>query len=108
MQAGAKEALNYQGGEKQRLAIARVLIRKPALYIFDEATSFLDTQTEKQIQLNLEAQIKKSTTLIIAHRLSTVIQADQIIVIDQGNIVEQGTHNDLINKKGHYAKLWQV
>lgn len=100
-----ERGLKLSGGEKQRLAIARVLIRKPALYIFDEATSFLDTETERQIQLNLEEHIK-GTTLIIAHRLSTVTKADQIIVIDQGSIVEQGTHDDLINRKGLYSQLW--
>jgi len=101
-----ERGLKLSGGEKQRLAIARVLIRKPALYIFDEATSFLDTQTEKLIQQNLTEHLKNCSILVIAHRLSTVVHADQIIVLDRGVIAEIGTHHDLVKKKGIYAQLW--
>lgn len=94
------------GGEKQRISIARVLIKKPAMYVFDEATSALDSSTEKEIQKNLQEISKGITTLIIAHRLSTVTHADQIIVLNKGEIAERGTHNELLEKNGIYAQLW--
>ena len=102
-----ERGLKLSGGEKQRVAIARVLLKKPAIYIFDEATSALDTHTEREIQNNLEEISVGATTLTIAHRLSTVINADNIIVLDHGIIAEQGTHEQLLEKNGLYAQLWQ-
>lgn len=102
-----ERGLKLSGGEKQRIAIARVLLKKPAIYIFDEATSALDTHTEREIQNNLEEISVGATTLTIAHRLSTIVNSDLIIVLDHGEIVEQGTHDELIQKNGLYAKLWQ-
>lgn len=95
------------GGERQRLAIARAVLKKPKLFIFDEATSALDTKTERAIQQSLVNISKDITTLVIAHRLSTVIHADQIIVLDEGQVVETGTHDQLLVKQGVYAKLWE-
>lgn len=102
-----ERGLKLSGGEKQRVAIARTVLKNPAIFIFDEATSSLDTKTERIIQQNLEKISKNKTTLIIAHRLSTVVHADQIIVLDQGMIVESGTHRGLLSKKGRYFEMWQ-
>lgn len=102
-----ERGLKLSGGEKQRIAIARVLLKKPAIYIFDEATSALDTQTEREIQNNLEEISTGATSLTIAHRLSTVVNSDMIIVLDHGVIAEQGTHAELIERDGLYAQLWQ-
>lgn len=101
-----ERGLKLSGGEKQRIAIARVLLKNPHLYIFDEATSSLDMITEKQIQQNLQTISFGATKLIIAHRLSTVTHADQILVLDQGKIVERGSHQTLLNRKSHYHSLW--
>lgn len=101
-----ERGLKLSGGEKQRVAIARTLLKKPAIFMFDEATSALDTQTEKEIQSSIRDVSKGHTTVIIAHRLSTVVDADQIIVLDQGQIVEKGTHEDLLQKKGFYTAMW--
>lgn len=101
-----ERGLKLSGGEKQRIAIARVLLKKPAVYIFDEATSALDTQTERDIQTNLEEISAGATSLTIAHRLSTVVNSDLIIVLDHGIVAEQGTHTQLLSKKGIYAQLW--
>ena len=105
--AVGERGLKLSGGEKQRVAIARVLLKKPTLYIFDEATSALDTHTEREIQRNLDEISHGATSLTIAHRLSTVINADIIIVLDHGKIVEQGNHDQLLSKQGLYAQLWQ-
>ena len=102
-----ERGLKLSGGEKQRIAIARVLLKRPALYIFDEATSALDTQTEREIQNNLEEISIGATSVTIAHRLSTVVNADNIIVLDHGVITEQGTHQELLEKDGLYAQLWK-
>lgn len=101
-----ERGLKLSGGEKQRIAIARVLLKKPAIYIFDEATSALDTQTERDIQNNLEEISAGATSLTIAHRLSTVVNCDMIIVLDHGVLAEQGTHAELLAQNGIYAKLW--
>lgn len=102
-----ERGLKLSGGEKQRIAIARILLKKPGIYIFDEATSALDTQTEREIQNNLDEISIGATTLTIAHRLSTVINSDTIIVLNHGIIAEQGTHEQLLEKNGLYAQLWQ-
>jgi ATP-binding cassette subfamily B protein len=102
-----ERGLKLSGGEKQRVAIARTILKQPRILIFDEATSALDTHTEKEIQSNLREVSADRTTLVIAHRLSTVIDADEIIVLDDGRIVERGRHGDLLEREGAYAALWR-
>lgn len=96
------------GGEKQRIAIARAMLLKAPILILDEATSALDSVTEKYIQDSLEELMKNRTTLVVAHRLSTLSKMDRILVFDQGSIIEQGSPLELLNKKGHYANMWQM
>lgn len=103
-----ERGLKLSGGERQRVAIARAALKRPLLYVFDEATSSLDTRTEREILRNLMDLSSHSTTLIIAHRLSTVVHADEIIVLDQGVIAERGTHRQLLARGGHYAALWEA
>jgi ATP-binding cassette subfamily B protein len=95
------------GGEKQRLAIARLLLKKPSLVILDEATAHLDSENEALVQAALKEVLKNRTSIVIAHRLSTIVNADQILVIDSGSIVERGTHDELVNKKGLYFDLYE-
>ena len=95
----------FSGGEKQRIAIARVLLRNPPILILDEATSALDNQTERAVQAELDNLAARRTTIAIAHRLSTVEHADQIVVLDHGTVVERGTHAELLARDGHYAAL---
>ena len=102
-----ERGLKLSGGEKQRVAIARTILKNPKIFFFDEATSALDTSTEKEIQKNLENVSKDKTTLIIAHRLSTAANADKIIVLDQGTIIEEGTHESLLLEKGKYFEMWE-
>ncbi|MDB5405863.1 MAG: transporter [Rhodospirillales bacterium] len=101
-----ERGLKLSGGEKQRVAIARVILKQPHILIFDEATSALDTKTEREIQASLKEVSAERTTLIIAHRLSTVIDADEILVLDAGEIVERGRHFDLLSRGGAYAAMW--
>jgi ATP-binding cassette subfamily B protein len=103
-----ERGLKLSGGEKQRVAIARVLLKDPAILVFDEATSSLDSQSEKNILGALTRISTNKTTLVIAHRLSTVIDADRIIVLDQGRVKEQGDHEALIDADGLYAQLWRM
>ncbi len=101
-----ERGLKLSGGEKQRVAIARTILKSPPILMLDEATSALDSHTEKEIQDALDRVARDRTTLVIAHRLSTVIHADNIIVLDNGQIVEQGTHPELLARGGLYASLW--
>jgi ATP-binding cassette subfamily B protein len=103
-----ERGLKLSGGEKQRVAIARALLKNPDVLIFDEATSALDSQSEKSIQAELDRIQVGRTTLIIAHRLSTVMNADQILVMDAGRIVERGRHGELLAANGYYAKMWRL
>ncbi|TAL77366.1 MAG: ABC transporter ATP-binding protein/permease [Burkholderiaceae bacterium] len=103
-----ERGLKLSGGEKQRVAIARTLLKNPPILIFDEATSALDTRTERAIQDELTQIARNRTTLIIAHRLSTVIDADEIVVLDNGRVVEQGSHHELLRQGGRYARMWTM
>lgn len=103
-----ERGLKLSGGEKQRMAIARVILKDPPIIVFDEATSSLDTRTEQSILEGLDAVARRATSLVIAHRLSTVVDADQILVLDAGVIVERGTHEGLLAANGLYADLWQL
>ena len=102
-----ERGLKLSGGEKQRVAIARTILKNPPILLFDEATSALDTRTEREIQNSLKEVSRARTTLVIAHRLSTVVDAEEIIVLDQGRIVERGRHGVLLAKGGIYAAMWQ-
>ncbi len=102
-----ERGLKLSGGEKQRVAIARTILKDPRIMLFDEATSALDTHTEKDIQEALSTVSANRTTLMIAHRLSTVVDADQILVLDRGRIVERGRHAELLSKDGVYASMWR-
>jgi ATP-binding cassette subfamily B protein len=102
-----ERGLKLSGGEKQRVAIARTILKNPAILLFDEATSALDTHTEKEIQDNLREVSRDRTTLVIAHRLSTVIDADEILVLKDGEVVERGRHGQLLEADGIYAGMWR-
>ncbi len=103
-----ERGLKLSGGEKQRVAIARALLKNPAILIFDEATSALDSKSEKAIQAALERIQVGRTTLVIAHRLSTVMDADRILVLDAGRIIESGSHRELLDAGGSYAQMWTL
>jgi ATP-binding cassette subfamily B protein len=103
-----ERGVKLSGGEKQRVSIARVAIKRPKIYVFDESTSSLDSHCEKEILRNLREISRSCTTLIIAHRLSTVVHADEIIVLDGGRIVERGTHSSLLRQDHRYAALWRA
>jgi ATP-binding cassette subfamily B protein/subfamily B ATP-binding cassette protein MsbA len=95
------------GGQRQRLSLARAILRDPELLILDEATSALDTQSERLVQQAIDQFERQHTVLVIAHRLSTIVKADLICVLDKGQIVEKGSHQDLLDRKGIYAGLWK-
>ena len=101
-----ERGLKLSGGEKQRVAIARTILKRPEILLFDEATSALDTHTEKEIQASLREVSVGRTTLVIAHRLSTVVDADEIVVLEAGRIVERGRHTELLAEGGTYAAMW--
>jgi ATP-binding cassette subfamily B protein len=103
-----ERGLKLSGGEKQRIAIARVILKNPRILVFDEATSSLDSHSEQLILESLKQVAEKHTTLVIAHRLSTIIDADNIIVLDKGSVVEAGSHQQLLDKGGLYAHLWEL
>ena len=101
-----ERGVKLSGGQRQRVAIARALLANPRVLVLDEATSNLDTESESYIQKSLEVLMKGRTTFVIAHRLSTIRRADQILVIESGNIVERGTHEELIAAEGRYHQLY--
>jgi ATP-binding cassette subfamily B protein len=103
-----ERGLKLSGGEKQRVAIARTILKNPALLVFDEATSALDSHSEQAIQAELRALSQQRSTLIIAHRLSTIVHADRILVMQQGRIMESGTHDELLAAAGLYASMWAI
>jgi ATP-binding cassette, subfamily B, heavy metal transporter len=103
-----ERGLKLSGGEKQRVAIARTLLKNPPILIFDEATSALDTTNERAIQAELQGVSANKTTLVIAHRLSTVVDAHEILVLDAGRIIERGTHAELLSQQGRYAAMWAL
>jgi len=103
-----ERGLKLSGGEKQRVAIARSILKQPAIMLFDEATSALDTHTEREIQHNLRELSRGRTTLVIAHRLSTVVDADIIYVLEAGSVIEQGSHAELLARGGAYARLYAL
>jgi ATP-binding cassette subfamily B protein len=101
-----ERGLKLSGGEKQRVAIARTILKGPPILLLDEATSALDSHTERDIQDELDRVARGRTTLVIAHRLSTIVSADMILVLDDGAIVERGSHQELLAKSGLYASMW--
>jgi ATP-binding cassette subfamily B protein len=103
-----ERGLKLSGGEKQRVAIARTLLKNPPILIFDEATSALDSANERAIQAELQSVARNKTTLVIAHRLSTVVDAHEILVMEAGRIIERGTHAELLAAQGRYASMWAL
>jgi ATP-binding cassette subfamily B protein len=103
-----ERGIKLSGGERQRVSIARAVLKSPQIYVFDEATSSLDSQSEQQILANLREIAKHSSTLVIAHRLSTVLHADEIVVLEYGRIVERDSHSSLLRQNGRYAALWRA
>ena len=102
-----ERGLKLSGGEKQRVAIARAILKSPQIMVFDEATSALDTATEREIQNNLREISRHHTTMIVAHRLSTVVEANEIIVLGAGGVIERGSHAELLEREGQYAAMWK-
>jgi ATP-binding cassette subfamily B protein len=103
-----ERGLKLSGGEKQRVSIARTILKRPPILVFDEATSSLDSKTERAILTALREIAREHTSLVIAHRLSTVVDADRIVVLHQGEVVECGSHQQLLADGGRYAELWQA
>lgn len=103
-----ERGLKLSGGERQRVAIARAALKRPRIFVFDEATSSLDSRTEREILKNLRDVSRHSTTLVIAHRLSTIVHADEIVVLHEGSVLERGSHTELLRRDGHYAMLWRA
>jgi ATP-binding cassette subfamily B protein len=102
-----ERGITLSGGQKQRVSMARAIIRQPKLLILDDCLSAVDTETEEIIQRNLREVMKDKTTIVISHRISSIRDCDYIIVLDHGKISEQGTHHELLNKKGYYAEMYE-
>ncbi|RLM48580.1 ATP-binding cassette domain-containing protein, partial [Halorubrum sp. Atlit-28R] len=103
-----ERGVKLSGGERQRIAVARAVLKNPPILIFDEATSALDSQSEHAIQQELDRLSVNRTTLIIAHRLSTIVHANEILVLERGRVIERGSHAELLERKGMYARLWTL
>jgi ATP-binding cassette subfamily B protein len=102
-----ERGINLSGGQKQRISLARAVIKKPDLLIFDDSLSAVDTETEEVILNNIKTKLASVTTLIVAHRLSSVVDCDQILVLENGQIAESGRHEELLNLKGIYAEMYE-
>jgi ATP-binding cassette subfamily B protein len=103
-----ERGVKLSGGQRQRIAIARAILKNAPILVLDEATSALDSVTEKKIQMGLDCLMKDKTVIVVAHRLSTIAHLDRILVFDEGQIIEDGNHDDLLKLNGHYAKLWNM
>jgi ATP-binding cassette, subfamily B, multidrug efflux pump len=101
-----ERGISLSGGQKQRVSIARAIIKDPKILLFDDCLSAVDTETEEEILKNLQKISKSKTTVIVSHRVSSVKNADRILVLEQGKIVQQGTHTELVNQKGYYQALY--
>ena len=102
-----ERGVKLSGGQRQRIAIARVILKNAPILVLDEATSALDSEVEAAIQSSLDTLMEGRTVIAIAHRLSTIARMDRLVVLDRGRIVEQGTHDELLRRNGHYAALWR-
>ncbi|MEZ5031699.1 MAG: ATP-binding cassette domain-containing protein [Saprospiraceae bacterium] len=103
-----ERGVTLSGGQKQRISLARALIKRPRLIILDDCLSAVDTDTEKQILQHLDEELRDASVLVITHRITSMMDFDHILVLDQGRVVEQGTHNELLERRGAYAELYEL